>query len=88
MHRNRRHQEPLDVLANGNRLDVLANRDHGRDFDIALLDRFRDLFLLGEIDLSIGSTLSLASVVAALAMRATDSVWLGAAAGIGTGRRQ
>lgn len=43
------------------------------------------VFLLGEIDLSIGSTLSLASVLAALAMRATDSVWLGAAAGIGTG---
>jgi ribose/xylose/arabinose/galactoside ABC-type transport system permease subunit len=43
------------------------------------------VILLGEIDLSIGSTLSLASVLAALTMRATGSVWLGAAAGIGTG---
>jgi ribose transport system permease protein len=43
------------------------------------------VILLGEIDLSIGSTLSLASVIAALIMRVTDSVWLGAAAGLGTG---
>src|SRR3954452_16367618 len=43
------------------------------------------VILLGEIDLSIGSALSLASVLAALAMRATDSVWLGVAAGLGTG---
>ena len=43
------------------------------------------VILLGEIDLSIGSTLSLASVLAALSMRATGSVWLGAAAGVGTG---
>ena len=43
------------------------------------------VFLLGEIDLSIGSTLSLASVLAALAMRASGSVWLGAAAGVATG---
>ena len=43
------------------------------------------VFLLGEIDLSIGSVLSLASVLAALAMRASGSVWLGAAAGLATG---
>jgi len=43
------------------------------------------VFLLGEIDLSIGSALSLASVLAALTMRASGSVWLGAAAGLGTG---
>lgn len=43
------------------------------------------VILLGEIDLSIGSTLSLASVLAALTMRATGSIWLGAAAGAGTG---
>ena len=35
------------------------------------------VFLLGEIDLSIGSILSLASVLAALAMRRAGSVWLG-----------
>src|SRR3954449_1810845 len=43
------------------------------------------VFLLGEIDLSVGSVLSLASVLAALAMRASGSVWLGAVAGLATG---
>src|SRR3954454_11541500 len=43
------------------------------------------VFLLGEIDLSVGSVLSLASVLAALAMRPSGSVWLGAAAGLATG---
>jgi ribose transport system permease protein len=43
------------------------------------------VFLLGEIDLSIGSTLSLASVIGAWVMREADSVWLGAAAGVATG---
>jgi len=43
------------------------------------------VILLGEIDLSIGSTPSLASVLAALTMRATDSVWLGVVAGLGAG---
>ncbi len=43
------------------------------------------VFLVGGIDLSIGSTLGLASVVAALAMRAGDSVLLGAGAGIALG---
>jgi len=43
------------------------------------------VFLLGGIDLSIGSTLSLASVIGASVMRDTGSVALGAAAGIVTG---
>ena len=43
------------------------------------------VFLIGGIDLSIGSTLSLATVLAALVMRDSGSVVLGAAAGIGTG---
>jgi ribose/xylose/arabinose/galactoside ABC-type transport system permease subunit len=43
------------------------------------------VFLLGEIDLSIGSVLSLASVLGAFTMRGTNSVWLGALAMIGSG---
>ncbi len=43
------------------------------------------VFLLGEIDLSIGSVLSLASVLGAFAMRDTGSVWIGAAVTIATG---
>ena len=43
------------------------------------------VFLIGGIDLSIGSTLSLATVLAALVMRESGSIALGAAAGIGTG---
>lgn len=43
------------------------------------------VFLLGEIDLSVGSVLSLASVLGALAMRDTGSVWIGAAVMVGTG---
>ena len=43
------------------------------------------VFLLGGIDLSIGSTLSLASVIGAFVMRETGSVALGALAGILTG---
>jgi ribose/xylose/arabinose/galactoside ABC-type transport system permease subunit len=43
------------------------------------------VFLLGGIDLSVGSTLSLASVIGASVMRDTGSVALGAAAGILTG---
>src|SRR5947209_2385341 len=40
------------------------------------------VFLLGEIDLSIGSVLSLASVLSALTMRANGSVCIGAAPGL------
>lgn len=43
------------------------------------------VFLLGGIDLSVGSTVSLASVAGALAMRATGSVSLGIAAGLAAG---
>ena len=43
------------------------------------------VFLLGGIDLSVGSTLSLASVVGASLMRDTGSIALGVAGGIGTG---
>ena len=43
------------------------------------------VFLIGGIDLSIGSTLSLATVVAALVMRDTGSVLLGAGAGVAVG---
>jgi ribose/xylose/arabinose/galactoside ABC-type transport system permease subunit len=43
------------------------------------------VFLIGGIDLSIGSTLSLASVVAALVMRDTGSVALGSLAAVATG---
>ena len=43
------------------------------------------VFLIGGIDLSIGSTLSLATVLAALVMRESGSIALGAAVGIGTG---
>jgi ribose transport system permease protein len=43
------------------------------------------VFLLGEIDLSIGSVLSLASVLGALAMRDTGSVWIGAVVAVTTG---
>ena len=43
------------------------------------------VFLIGGIDLSIGSTLSLATVVAALVMRDTGSVLLGAVAGVAVG---
>jgi ribose/xylose/arabinose/galactoside ABC-type transport system permease subunit len=37
------------------------------------------VFLLGEIDLSVGSVLGLASVLGAFVMRSTHSVWLGVA---------
>jgi ribose transport system permease protein len=43
------------------------------------------VFLLGEIDLSIGSVLSLAAVLGALVMRDTGSVWLGAIAMVAVG---
>lgn len=43
------------------------------------------VFILGEIDLSIASTASLASVVTAVVMRDTQSIGLGVAAGIGLG---
>ena len=43
------------------------------------------VFLVGEIDLSIGSVLSLASALGAFAMRGTGSVWLGAIVMITTG---
>src|SRR5439155_14713106 len=43
------------------------------------------VFLLGGIDLSVGSTLSLASVVGASLMRDTGSISLGVAGGVGTG---
>src|SRR3712207_6292095 len=43
------------------------------------------VFLIGGIDLSIGSTVSLASVVCAFVMRETGSVAVGALAGVGTG---
>jgi ribose transport system permease protein len=43
------------------------------------------VFLLGEIDLSVGSVLSLASVLGALTMRETASVWLGAAVTVAVG---
>ncbi len=43
------------------------------------------VFLLGEIDLSIGSVLSLASVFGALTMRGTDAVWLGVLVMVATG---
>jgi ribose/xylose/arabinose/galactoside ABC-type transport system permease subunit len=43
------------------------------------------VFLLGEIDLSIGSVLSLASVLGAFAMRDTGSVWLGAVVTVAVG---
>ena len=43
------------------------------------------VFLVGEIDLSIGSVLSLASVLGAFTMRDTGSVWLGAIVMITTG---
>ncbi|MBN9510542.1 MAG: ABC transporter permease [Alphaproteobacteria bacterium] len=43
------------------------------------------VFLLGEIDLSIGSVLSLASVLGALTMRGTASVWLGVMVMVATG---
>ena len=43
------------------------------------------VFLLGGIDLSVGSTLSLASVVGASLMRDTGSIWLGVVGGVGTG---
>jgi ribose/xylose/arabinose/galactoside ABC-type transport system permease subunit len=43
------------------------------------------VFLLGGIDLSIGSTLGLASVVSALIMRDLGSVWMGIVAGVMTG---
>jgi ribose transport system permease protein len=43
------------------------------------------VFLLGEIDLSIGSVVGLASVLAALAMRDTGSVWIGALVAVSVG---
>lgn len=43
------------------------------------------VFLIGGIDLSIGSVVSLASVVCALAARETGSVWLGCLSGVGCG---
>ncbi len=43
------------------------------------------VFLIGGIDLSIGSTLSLSTVVTALVMRETGAIWPGALAGIATG---
>jgi len=43
------------------------------------------VFLLGEIDLSVGSVLGLASVLGAFVMRSTDSVWLGVAVIVTTG---
>ncbi len=43
------------------------------------------VFLTGEIDLSIGSVVSLSSVLAAMAMRDSGSLWVGMAAGIGVG---
>lgn len=43
------------------------------------------VFLLGEIDLSVGSTLSLASVLGAFVMRGTGSVWLGTIVIVATG---
>lgn len=43
------------------------------------------VLLIGGIDLSIGSTLSLASVIGAIAMRETGSLWIGATAGMATG---
>lgn len=43
------------------------------------------VFLLGEIDLSVGSVLSLASVLGTLVMRGTGSVWLGVFVAIATG---
>jgi len=43
------------------------------------------VIIIGGIDLSVGSTLSLASVVGASLMRDTGSIWLGVAGGVGTG---
>jgi ribose transport system permease protein len=43
------------------------------------------VFLLGEIDLSIGSVLSLASVLGAFVMRDTGSVWIGAVVMVAVG---
>ena len=43
------------------------------------------VFLLGEIDLSVGSVLSLGSVLGAFAMRDTGSVWLGVIVIVTTG---
>ena len=43
------------------------------------------VFLLGEIDLSVGSVLGLASVLGAFVMRSTESVWLGIAVIVATG---
>lgn len=40
---------------------------------------------LGEIDLSIGSTVALSALAGALALQATGQWWLGALAGLGTG---
>jgi ribose transport system permease protein len=39
----------------------------------------------GGLDLSIGSTIALAACLAATAMKATDSAWVGAAVGLGVG---
>ena len=43
------------------------------------------VFLLGEIDLSVGSVLGLASVLGAFVMRSTESVWIGIAVIVATG---
>ena len=43
------------------------------------------VFLLGEIDLSVGSVIGLASVLGAFVMRSTESAWLGVAAIVATG---
>jgi ribose/xylose/arabinose/galactoside ABC-type transport system permease subunit len=43
------------------------------------------VFLLGEIDLSVGSVIGIASVLGAFVMRGTEWVWLGVAVSVATG---